>query len=100
MGATAGGDVVVVGYGIDSLPAEPGLQRGTSVVFAGKLGAGISLSIDFSRESSLWDVVKDLNGVSDTLDGLFDEFEGAAVGVGGGVGFELGTIHTSRTRYW
>ncbi len=99
VGAAVGVDVVV-GYGIDSLPVEAGLQRGTSVAFAGKLGGALSASIDFSRESSLWDAVKDLNGVSDTLDGLFDEFEGASVGIGGGLGFEIGTIHTSRTRYW
>ena len=99
VGGIASGDVVV-GFGIDSLPAQPGLQRGTSVVAAGKFIAGLGVSIDFSRESPLWDVMKDLNGVSDTLDGLFDEFEGAAVSGGAGVGAEFGTIHTSRTRYW
>ncbi len=99
VGGIASGDVVV-GFGIDSLPAEPGLQRDTSVVAAGKFIAGLGVSIDFSREGSLWDVMKDLNGVSDTLDGLFDEFEGAAVSGGAGIGAEFGTIHTSRTRYW
>jgi len=50
-------------------------------------------------ETSLWDVVKDFSGVSDTL-GLFDGFEGAGMSGGVGIGAEIGTTHTSRTRYW
>jgi len=66
------------------------------MVSAGKPVGGGRVAIDLSRNRPPWDVVKDINA-SDTLEGLFDGFEGVCVS-GEGFGAESARC-TLATRY-
>lgn len=80
-GGNVGADLIV-GLSRDKL--AKGRQRGTAVAAAGKYLGGAGVAINFDKGNPF----------------KTDVFDGFAISGGVGAGFEVGTIHLSRSRIW